>query len=322
VNSRAVLVDDVSRAMESSLQLRSILVPVDGSEFAEQAIPLALAVAERARCRIRLVLVHHQLQPLFPLEPQFDYVSKRLAIKRSEREYLNSLVARLGTHRDPMLSAAYLNGPVALTLAEYIRDIGVDLVVMSSHGRGGIQRAWLGSVADQLVRTLEIPILLVRPPGEESCSGSPRLQKILVPLDGSELAEAILGSAVSLARLWNSELRLVQVVHPIALGMGTALSLPSFQQELTDGGRQAAQMYLDKVAEVLKAQGLKASGTAVIGGLAAGSILRLARTEEADAIAIATHGRGGVRRFLLGSVADKLVRGAEIPILVHRPSPA
>jgi nucleotide-binding universal stress UspA family protein len=301
----------------SPRQFRSILVPLDGSPLAEQALPIAVAIAERARSKIKLVLVH---PPLLLMEPGPAYTKLELAMQKADREYLRSLVGRLRERLGRALSSAVLQGPVALTLARYVRELGTDLLVMTTHGRGGMQRAWLGSVADQLVRTSEVPILVVRPRegGPESFVG---LTEVFVPLDGSPLAEAVLEPAAALARLWDAEISLVQVVRPVVLTSDPPLPFPTgYSDQVTAIRRESAQDYIRDVAERLRESGVKASGVAVIGGGTADTLLDLARPERVSLLAVATHGRGGLRRLVLGSVADKLVRAAEVPVLVVRPT--
>ena len=146
------------------LRFRSILLPLDGSPFAEHAIPWAAAIARKARARLRLALVHQS-----PPSPPVDqsgvrlYTKIELALRKSEREYLRRVAARIKAAGAMQLATATLSGPPAPALADYTREVGADLVVMTTHGRGGLQRAWLGSVADRLVRSLEVPVLLVRP---------------------------------------------------------------------------------------------------------------------------------------------------------------
>jgi nucleotide-binding universal stress UspA family protein len=301
----------------SPRQFRSILVPLDGSPLAEQALPIAVAIAERARSKIKLVLVH---PPLLLMEPGPAYTKLELAMQKADREYLRSLVGRLRERLGRALSSAVLQGPVALTLARYVRELGTDLLVMTTHGRGGMQRAWLGSVADQLIRTSEVPILVVRPRegGPESFVG---LTEVFVPLDGSPLAEAVLEPAAALARLWDAEISLVQVVRPVVLTSDPPLPFPTgYSDQVTAIRRESAQDYIRDVAERLRESGVKASGVAVIGGGTADTLLDLARPERVSLLAVATHGRGGLRRLVLGSVADKLVRAAEVPVLVVRPT--
>ncbi len=298
----------------------SIMVPLDGSPLAERALPLGLDLAERARARLRLVLVHQTPPP--PVDKAAARLAVRidLAVRRAEREYLRTTQARLaGTATKGRVRGVTVTGPVGQALADYVSELGVDLVVMATHGRGGFERAWLGSVADRLVRTLEIPVLLVRAgtePGSEAVPGGP----VLVPLDGSPRAEEALGPALALARLWDAEIQLIQVVRPVMLATDPALPLPSAYDEVgTAIGRDIAQDYLDDVAERVRAAGVRATANAVLGWGAVDTLLGLAVPDRVGVLALATHGHGGLRRAALGSVADKLVRGASIPVLVCRP---
>ena len=302
---------------------RSILVPLDGSPFAEHAVPLASRIAQRVGSKLRLTLVH-QL-PSAPVDPAAAKLltSIELAIRRSERSYLRAIQARLRDGGTRLTSAVTLTGKAGPALARYVQEMGIDLVVMSTHGRGGVRRAWLGSVADHLIHHLEIPVLLVRPREDEGVPARrSNRDQILVPLDGSPLAEEALHPAVALARAWDAELALLLVVRPILLSADPSLplSLPSaFDEDLTTIRRTQEQEYIDDVVEELHGQGIRATGAASLGRHAADSILEAARPERVAAVVIATHGRGGLRRLMLGSVADKVVRGSDVPVLVYRP---
>jgi nucleotide-binding universal stress UspA family protein len=301
---------------------RSILVPLDGSAFAEQALPLAAGLAKRAGGKLRLALVHRS--PTNPIDTASAklYTSVELATRKAEHDYLHRFADGLREAGTTVTSAVTLSGPTAATLIKYVTDVGIDLIVMATHGRGGLQRAWLGSVADYLIRTLEVPVLLVRPV-EKYAAAARDLGKrqILVPLDGSPLAEEVLEPAAELAKSWDSELMLLQVVQPLNLVQDAMLPLPSaYDEELTNLWRNQAQEYAEGLAKRLRERGLRASGAAVIGWNVVETILSAARPERTSAIALATHGRSGVRRLALGSVADKLVRSAEVPVLVYHPS--
>ena len=300
---------------------RSILVPLDGSPLAEQAVPLASRIAQAAGGKLRLALVH-QLPPA-PVDPLAAkmFTSIELATRKSERGYLRGIQAKLREGGTRLSSAVTLTGKTGPALAQYVRELGIDLVVMATHGRGGIRRAWLGSVADHLIRNLEVPVLLVRPrEGEPAPDHPPGAGQILVPLDGSPLAEEALDAAAELARIWGTELTLLQVVQPVLLSTDPALPLPSaYDEELTAMCRTQAQDYLDDVVERMRGQGIRAAGVAVVGWNAVGSILDVARPDRVAVVVLATHGRGGLRRLTLGSVADKLVRAADVPVLVYRP---
>jgi nucleotide-binding universal stress UspA family protein len=301
---------------------RSILVPLDGSPLAEQAIPIASRIAQAAGSKLRLALVHESPPAPIDLAAARMFTSIEVATRKAERAYLRGIQARLREGGTRLSSPVTLKGPVGPALAQYVRELGIDLVVMATHGRGGLRRAWLGSVADYLVRNLEVPVLLVRP-GESGATPArpPGVGQILVPLDGSPLAEEALAPAAELARLWDTELMLLQVVRPVLLSGDPALPLPSiYDEELTAAWRAQAQEYLEDVAARMHGQGIRAAGEAVVGWNAVDSILDAARPERVALVALATHGRGGLRRLALGSVADKVVRGADVPVLVYRPA--
>jgi nucleotide-binding universal stress UspA family protein len=300
---------------------RSILVPLDGSPLAEQALPLASHIARRAGSKLRLVLAH-QLPPA-PLDPLAAklFTSIELATRKSERAYLRGIQAKLREGGIRLSSAVTLTGKAGSELEQYVRELGIDLVVMATHGRGGIRRAWLGSVADHLIRTLEVPVLLVRPQEGKPALDRLGVGQILVPLDGSPLAEEVLDAAMALARIWDAEVTLLQVVQPVLPSADPALPRPSVYDEgLTASCRQQAEDYLDDLVEQIHGQGLRATGVAIVAWNPADAILDVARPERVAVVALATHGRGGLRRLILGSVADKLVRGAEVPVLVYHPT--
>jgi nucleotide-binding universal stress UspA family protein len=300
-------------------RIRTIVVPLDGSEFAEQALPTACAIAGESGARLRLVLVHEP--PTLPLDPASAslYSSTEICIRKGERAYLEKIRARLG--QDGRAVTATVSGPVAPTLIEYAHDVEADLIVMATHGRGPLQRLWLGSIADAMLRSSDIPVLVVRP-AQEGGSGAPAhsIERILVPLDGSQLAEQALQPATTLARACGAEVDLVQVVQPVLLSVDPLLPLPSsHDQELTALARDRAQDYLQDIAERYRERGVNVSAAACVGWDPVETLLELARPPRCDLLVLATHGRGGVRRLAIGSVADKLVRAADVPVLVCRP---
>jgi nucleotide-binding universal stress UspA family protein len=299
-------------------RLRSIVVPLDGSPAAEQAIPAATAIARAARARLRLVLVHRL--PPAPNDRQAAklYVSVELAVRKAERAYLRAIARRVkdgGARATGLL----LEGPAGPTLVRWIRRSDADLVVMTTHGRGALGRAVYGSVADQLVRSLELPVLLVRPDMSEAAErGSPWMaREIVAGLDGSRHAEAALEPVAALARTLQVPVTLVQVVAPLAVATDPPLPFPTgYDERITDVRRREAHDYLEDVADGLRGKGIAAAAVAVVGDSPAGTLLDLGRPERGVILAVGTRGRGGVRRLMLGSVADKLVRSAAVPVLV------
>jgi nucleotide-binding universal stress UspA family protein len=293
--------------MSDSAMFRSILVPVDGSTLAEAAFPAALAIAHRSGGKVQLAMVYGDSFPPAPM--------------RLDQLYLDRIRRQLSESLGYEPRCELLEGPVAPTLSKHARNIGADLIVMTSHGRGGVQRTWLGSVTDQLVRSSGIPVLVVRPAPD----GSPvpfNPSEILVPLDGSDLAETVLKPAAALARLCDAEISLLQVVYPVPVPGDAGITFPAgHDEELTTLTRESASKYVGETALRLRNEGVKASGVAIMGDdTLPQTLLKQARPGRVDLIAIATHGRGGLRRLILGSVADKLVRTAEVPVLVVPPT--
>lgn len=306
--------------MASTTQYRSVLVPLDGSAFAEQALPIAIEIAQAARARVRLVLVHQTASVLRDRRDTGDLSTKaRLAALKAERGYLRQVAARVKEVTGTKVTGVTLHGPIAATLGEHIDLTGADLVVMTTHGRGMLERAWLGSVADALLRTVKVPMLLVRPRKEAPPAAGFKVSRMLVPVDGSALSEQILPPAVAMARLLGAELSLVQLVEPVVLPSEFPLGTADFDPNLTTLMEEQAKDYVDSLASTLRADGLRVTGASGVTPTVASGLLELAHDPAVGMVALATHGRGGLRRAVLGSVADKLIRGADRPVLVYRP---
>ena len=187
-----------------------------------------------------------------------------------------------------------------------------------------MSRFWLGSVADGAVRHAPVPILLVRPKGTSADLASKPLmiRRIRIPLDGLKLAETVLEPAIALGGLLGAEFTLLRAVQ------GDFLSLASRYRKLNElvqsqlaSQRADAQAYLDCIAERLRAKVSRIDSRVVVAASAVNAVLDMACSETIDLIAIATHGHGGLKRLLLGSVTDKVVRGASTPVLTYRPLP-
>jgi nucleotide-binding universal stress UspA family protein len=301
---------------------RSLLVPLDGSSFAEQALPLAVEICARSGASLHLVLVHDSLAavPRFG-EPVFLDQSLDLASRRQEEEYLEA-VARPLIGRGIVVVTRLIDGPVAHSLVNYTRASAIELVVLTTHGRGVFSRFWIGSVADRLVRQLEVPMLLLRPHAARGAPPASMLRRILIPLDGSPLAEAVLEPATQLGDMLGAEYTLFRAVvlpPPLQLPYPAVMIIPE-QTPVTSVLREQAQGYLDEMAHRLRSRGLRVETAVEVTTDSVSAISTWAERHGADLIALATHGYGGATRFLLGSVADKLVRSATVPIFVWRPT--
>jgi nucleotide-binding universal stress UspA family protein len=296
---------------------RSILIPLDGSSFSEQALPLARTVAGRQGARLEIVHVHdRQSDAEWELLTPFRYAG----LERSEREWDGAEKQHEEEYLHGQLDGSVckvLEGPIVASLEEEIAAADPDLIIMTTHGRGGFSRAWLGSVADQLIREAHKPILLVRGSEEEPKAVDAKLDRILIPLDGSPLAESVLAHAMSLAEPETSRITLLRVVAPAYVA--TEFNALAESEKVLQERVETAHAYLGDLATRLSVEGYLVDTDVVVSSLPAATILDYARRHQVELICMATHGRSGVKRLLLGSVADKVLRAAEIPILIYRP---
>jgi nucleotide-binding universal stress UspA family protein len=294
---------------------RSILAPLDGSRPSEQSLPHAAALARRSGAALQLVYVH---TPLLLAEGVMYLGTPEARLWEEEKSYLSRLVDRLKRTGVDKVSAHVLEGDVVETLQEQALSCKCDLVVMTTHGRGPVSRFWLGSVADQLVHRLPIPLLLVRPREEEVPlpAAEPEVRNVLVALDGAPAAEQILEPAGTLAKVLGASCTLLRVVPSVVPHV--VYTEAAIGAALADKLRAEAHVYLQRVAGSLRGQDIATQTRIIAHAHPATAILNEAASGEYDLIALATHGRRGLPRLFLGSVADKIVRGASVPVLMHR----
>jgi nucleotide-binding universal stress UspA family protein len=299
----------------------NILVPVDGSTFSEHALPAAVDLARRAGAQLHIVQVHEPMQAHAYPEGLTLYDERwDDSLRTQEQEYMRALALRCEERAGISPRTELLEGTITNALASYIAETDIDLIVMTTHGRGGISRAWVGSTADALVRRAAIPILLIRPKEEAinwDRTAVPR--HILIPLDGSALSESVIEHALTFGRLTDARYTLLRVVLPIPFVMAPSATVPVFDETGAHRSQAEADVYLAKTAERLRESGVKVDTDAVIHTTPALGVLDYAATHGVDAIAMATRGRGGWSRVALGSVADKVMRGSSMPTLLYRP---
>jgi len=302
---------------------RSILVPLDGSQFAEHALPRALMIAQSSAATVHLVQVHVPNTPGYALDipPIFDDTLDRPS-RKNERAYLAGLVQRITARWNVPVTQTLLDGSTVATLHDHALKIAADLIVMTTHGHNPLARLWLGSVADALVRQAPAPVLLMRPYEEASdflhLDREQPFKRVLIPLDGSRLAEAALDHAVALTNGMDVEYTLLQAIEPILITYLPLASGSEVDDQSFELWRAEAHDNLERMAKRMPAT--RPVRTQVVTATPAAAILSYVRQHGIDLIAMATHGRSGISRILLGSVADKVVRGTHIPILLHRPA--
>jgi len=296
-----------------------LLVPLDGSSLAEQALPVAASIARRSGLGVDLVTVVQKVPPFLTALAGSESLPVDADLEQEHRNqltaYLESTAKALGTTQGLDATCALLEGDPPQVLADRARAKEVALIVMTTHGHGGLRRFWLGSVADRLLRRARVPVMLLRP-------GKARLpaefRHVLIALDGSSEGEGVLEPAMQLASLsQDSQLSLVQVVEPpIPVITRMARSPARLRSRWRDLQENAARTYLERLAVRLRTRGRQVSTHMITARGVGDQIAICARSLHADLIVVGTHGARGVERMLLGSVADKVVRGASHPVLV------
>lgn len=303
-----------------------ILVPLDGSRFAERALPLATNVAEHAEGTLHLLSVHVPWAPAdMPFAVAATVVAEaETAAREALRLYLDRVSAQL-RERGVAVDTAIRVGAAASSVLDVATELDCDLIAMSTHGRGGFERLWLGSVADRVVRESRIPVLLVsaREPAPDDRSAEPPaprgLRTVIVPLDGSSFARQALVPATSLGDAFSAEYVLFRAVPASAPILAIAGDRGVAVAETVEKERAEARRGVDHVADRLRDAGYSVTVMIEEEADPTRALLALAEATPDAVIAMTTHGRGGLGRALLGSMADKVVRASSRPVLLVRP---
>jgi nucleotide-binding universal stress UspA family protein len=297
-------------------------VPLDGSRFSEWSLSPAISIARRYGATLELVTVHYPIPTSVAAHiPGYDPEWESAGYERAQ-SYVRDIAERIAKTSGVKVKGSVRSGLVVATLLLFAKETGCDLIVLTTHGRGVLSRAWLGSVANGLVRQSQVPVLLIRPQehGEADRTAETTFQRVLVTLDGSDLSEEILPGALAVGGP-SAEYQLLEVIYPplvLAPAYGNR-EPPRLDENLLRDQRALAESYLERIAEPLRKQGRRVQATVRDEPSAAVAILDHAATNAIDLIAMATHGRSGLGRLVLGSVADKVVRGASTPVLLHHP---
>jgi len=304
----------------------TIMVPLDGSAPAETALPAAVALAHatgRGLLLLGVAVPPTRLSGLgWPQAALVEPVSWWPLELADYEGYLAGVADRLQPSGLPVEILLRQGDPATEILAEVADNPALHTIAMATHGRSGVARTVLGSVAERIIQAAPVPALLVRSGSPLVVGAPPAYQRILVPLDGSPFAAQALDSATDLAERTGATLLLLTVLPPLqTLSFAEAGLRPYWSEAARIAAADSATLALTTTAVRLESQGL-AVRTLLRHGSPAAEIVHCATDEAADLIVLATHGRSGLPRLWLGSVALGVVRSATQPVLTMRPATA
>lgn len=274
-----------------------ILVPLDGSPFAESILTHVHGLIDEPGSEIHL---------LFVVEATTAGASEQASGRRA----LEDARAALGA-RAEVAHVHLAHGRPAERITDRARALGVDLIAMATHGRSGVTRLLRGSVAEAVLRAAPVPMYLINPTGLVGRAQAPRFPRVLVALDGSKEAEAIVPLVGRFAGAWGADVVLLHVDAPGEAGVSEAPESAALKAQ------ERAVARLGRVQEALLASDVRSHVLGLYGDPAA-CIVRAADEREATLVAMTTAGRSGLRRLQFGSVAEEVLRRARTPLLVSR----
>jgi nucleotide-binding universal stress UspA family protein len=314
-------------------RMKTILVPLDGSALAEQALPYVrtLALLLGARVRLLNVIVDDQHDSLMAegIAAAYGVIDPLATQREREQRSLTTLIQHAEGYLDSQAGLLHSQGidteidircgPAADVIVEAAQDQHVAMIAMATHGYSGLRRWALGSVTDRVVHATDTPVFVVR--GARSAPTQPiAFKRMMVPLDGSPLAAQALPLAADLAERARAELLLMQAVegsieaYPAIAPLGRPNLMPN----------EVVRMLQGRASEELEDQAVKLRDrvlpvtTHVVSGHAAEAIIDEAEQHSVDLIVMATHGYSGIKRWALGSVTDKVLHAAATPLLLVR----
>ena len=301
---------------------KTIIVPLDGSPFAEQAVGTAATIAQRSEAELVLVRVHET----YVFEAT-DYSLADDHSRRDQEQYLADIAERVENLFGMVPERVLLDGVVDASICDFAAGLESPLIVISTHGRTGFSRFWLGSVADAIVRRASTPVLMLRHQGDGDgeLTRTHTFRHVMVPLDGANFAEVALAPAAALSVAFQAKLTLLRVVTPVNVPMplyaAPYVAPPVEDDEETLNIRlEGAEDYARAAAIRLRLEEPRLDvGTVVrVDESPATAILDAACAHGVDTIALATHGRG-LSRLVIASVTDKVLRAGPAAVLVLRP---
>jgi len=295
---------------------KKILIPLDGSKTAEQVLPYARTLAHALKSRVELLAVVDigDLATSISSDKTLYLNNLILSGEGQSEAYLKLMAKSFGD--DIRVKCTVEKGRPEEVILEKTASDGV-LTAMATHGRSGINRWLLGSVAEKVVRGAENPVLLVRAAENAPSAGEAHFKSVIVPLDGSTLAETILPSVIEWAKLLKLKVVLVRAYHIPVLAYAASDDYYTIDyEEIREDLKGEALGYLEKKAAELKRNGITEVASIAREGFGSEEILKLGRETADNLVAMCTHGRSGVKRWVLGSVTENVVRHSGNPMFV------
>ena len=298
-----------------------ILVPLDGSKTAEMVLPNVVRLARESKAKVVLLTVDALGLDFRKSGSSWSNMGDALATRERPngqmRAYIDSaasMLAGMGVETTTVI----VTGEAAEEILTYDADNGCDLIAMSTRGRSALKRGLMGSVTDAVVRASKAPALAVGPKSVEGKDLDGAIRSVAVSLDGSEMAETVLPHVEKLARLLSLEVVLLRVVRMIPWAYGAHERMPIDTTDIEAALELEAKEYLATVEARFTTKGIRCR-TEVMHGVPWDKIVNFSATSNDMMVAISTHGRSGITRLVLGSVADMLIRSLETPVLVVGP---
>lgn len=292
---------------------RRMLVTLDGSELSEIVLPYVKWLV--GRLGLDVVLLH----VCKPEESELTllhraYIERKVEVIRGQAEEVRKKAETGSGKKEVEVRGELASGYPAEEILHYADENSIDLILMATHGRSGLKRWAIGSVADKVLHASKVPVWLVpaRCPEDVTYDMWPK-RTILVPLDGSELAEAVLPHVEALA-----EQNGVEPVDVVLLRVAESPVMSDHYFSNIPETREEIEKYLARVEKRLQKAGLSVQSR-VLTGEPAEQIVDYASTSPFSLVVMSTHARSGLSRWVLGSVAMKVVSGVSSPILLVRP---
>jgi nucleotide-binding universal stress UspA family protein len=292
-----------------------ILIPLDGSRTAEKVLPFAHVLARTLNLPIELLeVVDISAASAHAAGDKARFLDALIAEgERESREHLKAVAAEF---RGMRITCRVERGDPAEVIIERAATDKDTLIAMATHGRSGVNRWIMGSVAEEVLRGSYCTMFLIRADEDSPNAGATAIRSIMVPLDGSELAESVLPTVIDMAKSLELEVVLYRAYELAASAYyGNKDYLPNYDTMLLNL-KSEVEAYLATKAEALKRAGLTRVSSIAVAGLGAEEIVRYSREHPDALIAMSTHGRSGVRRWVLGSVTERVVRHSGDPVLV------